>query len=95
MAKKGRKKRNGLFRKYFIFGGSIIVVGFIIISLAIMVFVANQWWTDKVTGLQKNTSSISMIYIDAADKNGKIKNKDQSGAKTLLGRNPLISMFAY
>lgn len=76
MAKKGRKKRNGLFRKYFIFGGSIIVVGFIIISLAIMVFVANQWWTDKVTGLQKNTSSISMIYIDAADKNGKIKNKD-------------------
>ena len=44
------------------FGGTIIVIGFIIISLAIMVFVANQWWTDKVTELEKNTSSISMIY---------------------------------
>lgn len=75
MVKKARRKRNSMFRKYFIIGGSIIVVGFIIISLAIMVFVANQWWTDKVTGLEKNTSSISAIYIDAMGKNGKLKNK--------------------
>ena len=76
MIKKGRRKRNGLFRKYFMFGGTIIVIGFIIISLAIMVFVANQWWTDKVTELEKNTNSISMIYIDAMDKRGKVKNKE-------------------
>ena len=75
MVKKARRKRNSMFRKYFIIGGTIIVIGFIIISLAIMMFVANQWWTDKVTGLQKNTSSVSTIYLEAMDEKGKLKNK--------------------
>lgn len=75
MAKKGRKKRNSMFRKYFIFGGSIIVVGFVIISFAIMIFVANQWWTDKVDELLRNAYNISSVYIDATGKDGKIRDE--------------------
>ena len=76
MAKKGRKKRNSMFRKYFIFGGSIIVVGFIIISLAIMIFVANQWWTDKADELLRNSHNISYMYTNNLGKGGKVKNEN-------------------
>ena len=75
MAKKARRKRNNLFRKYFIFGGTIIVVGFVIIALAIMVFVANQWWTDKVDELLRNSHNISYLYTEQLGKGGKVKNK--------------------
>lgn len=53
-----------MFRKYFIVGGTIIVVGFVIIAFAIMIFVANQWWTDKVENLLKNAQNISVIYAE-------------------------------
>lgn len=75
MVKKVRRKRNGMFRKYFMFGGTIIVIGLVIISLAIMVFVANQWWTDKVSELENNAGSIASIYVEAMDKKGEIKNE--------------------
>lgn len=75
MAKTGRKKRNSMFRKYFIAGGSIIVFGFLIISFAIMIFVANQWWTDKVDGLLKNAHNISYMYTEEIGKDGKIRNE--------------------
>lgn len=75
MAKTGRKKRNSMFRKYFIAGGSIIVFGFLIISFAIMIFVANQWWTDKVDGLLKNAHNISYMYTEEIGKDGRIRNE--------------------
>ncbi|MBQ4266716.1 MAG: hypothetical protein IJB93_00860, partial [Clostridia bacterium] len=77
MAKKNvRKKRNRMFRKYFIAGGSIIVVGLLIIAFAIMVFVANQWWTDKVDELLRNSRNISYMYTDNLGNGGKVRNED-------------------
>lgn len=82
MSKKAGRKRNSMFRKYFIFGGSIIVVGFVIISFAIMIFVANQWWTDKVDGLLRNAHNIASIYTEEIDAEGAITDKELI-AKTL------------
>ncbi len=76
MAKKVRRKRNSLFRKYFVFGGTIIVVGFVIIALSIMIFVGNQWWTDKVDELLRNSHNISYMYTNNLGKGGKVKNEE-------------------
>ncbi len=76
MAKNVRRKRNGMFRNYFVIGGSIIVVGFVIIALAIMIFVANQWWTDKVDELLRNSHNISSLYTENIGKGGKLKDKE-------------------
>lgn len=65
-----------MFRKYFIAGGSIIVVGLLIIAFAIMIFVANQWWTDKVDELLRNSRNISYMYTDNLGKGGKVRNED-------------------
>ncbi|MBQ1996287.1 MAG: HAMP domain-containing histidine kinase [Clostridia bacterium] len=75
MAKKTRK-RNSLFRKYFIIGGTIIVIGFVLIALTIMVFVANQWWNDKVDELLRNSRNISYMYTDNLGKGGKVDNEE-------------------
>ena len=75
MAKKTRK-RNSLFRKYFIIGGTIIVIGFVLIALTIMVFVANQWWNDKVDELLRNSRNISYMYTDNLGKGGKVENEE-------------------
>ena len=69
-------KRNSMFRKYFIISGTIIVVSFVIISFAIMIFVANQWWTDKVDVLLRNAQNVSQIYTEELDAKGRIKDKD-------------------
>ncbi len=67
MAKEVRKKRKEkkkLWRKYFTISAAIVVVGFVIISFAIMVFLAMQWWTDKVDNLLGNAQKIASVYSD-------------------------------
>ena len=76
MRKNGRirnsNRKNSMFRKYFIISGTIIIVSFMIISFAIMIFVANQWWTDKVDGLLRNAQNISQIYTEQLYSKGKL-----------------------
>ncbi len=66
MAKKRarKKKSTGLFRRYFSVSAAVISTGFIFIGFVMMIFIAVQWWNEKVDVLTKNSQDISVIYAE-------------------------------
>lgn len=84
MAKLKKKKRKSqMLRKYFTIAASVIIVAFVIISFAIMIFVANQWWTEKVENLSRNAQNVASIYMEEAIDEGETEQIEDMITKTL------------
>ncbi len=61
--KQKKDKKSNLFRRYFGVSAMTVLFGFMFIGLAMMFFVAGQWWTDKVDVLTRNAQNIAVTYI--------------------------------
>ncbi len=59
---KCKKKRSNLFVRYFGISALTVSLGFVFVALAIVFFIAAQWWTDKVDTLVSNSQDIYTIY---------------------------------
>ena len=59
---KRRKKGSNLFLRYFAVSTLTVFIGFLVISLVMVFFIALQWWTDKVDVLSRNADDIVSIY---------------------------------
>lgn len=60
------KRKSTLFRRYFKSSALIVFFAFLFFGFTMMIFVAGQWWTDKVDTLTRNArnvaSSFSTVY---------------------------------
>lgn len=73
--KSKRKKRgSNLFVKYFTISAATVFVSFIFVGFVMTLFIAAQWWTDKVDVLSKNAKDIVDVY-DYLDQTGE-ENED-------------------
>lgn len=75
MKKQKKDKKSNLFRRYFGVSAMTVLLGFIFIGLAMMFFVAGQWWTDKVDVLTRNARNIAVTYSSMDE--AKIRQADR------------------
>lgn len=64
MFKKKRRRRSGLFRKYFLVTISILLVSFIFIGGALLLLVSKLWMDEKRALLMENTQSVAENTAD-------------------------------
>lgn len=62
--KKRKKGERGLFVRYFGISALTVFLSFVFVGLAMVFFVAAQWWTDKVDILISNSQDISVVYYE-------------------------------
>lgn len=70
--KKSKKRKSTLLRRYFKSTAITIFVALVFFGFTMMIFIAGQWWTDKVYNLTENARSIASTYsklLDNADSN--------------------------
>lgn len=72
--KQKNDKKSNLFRRYFGVSALTVLLGFMFIGLAMMFFVAGQWWTDKVDVLTRNAQNIAFTYSSVGE--AEIKNEE-------------------
>lgn len=70
MIKRKRRKRT-LFRRYFKASAVTVLGAFLFFGMTMMIFVAGQWWTDKVDTLTENARNISLSYSELLLENSK------------------------
>lgn len=63
--KNRRRRGRGLFVRYFGISALTVFLGFVFVALAMVFFIATQWWTDKVDILISNAQDISAICYEA------------------------------
>ena len=56
--KNKKLRKNSLFRRYFGFTTSIVLVAILIVSMFMVIFTSTQWWNDKTEALTKNAQDI-------------------------------------
>lgn len=61
---KRNKRGRSLFIRYFGISAFTVFLSFVFIALAMVFFIATQWWTDKVDILTSNAQDISSIYYE-------------------------------
>ena len=69
-----RRRKSSLFRRYFKASATNVLGAFLFFGITMMVFVAGQWWTDKVDTLTRNARNISTSYsefLDAGTREGR------------------------
>lgn len=60
-----KRRKSTLFRRYFKASAVTVLGAFMFFGLTMLVFVAGQWWTDKVDTLTMNARDIAESYLDA------------------------------
>lgn len=69
-----KRRKSTLFRRYFKASAVTVFSAFLFFGLMMMIFVAGQWWTEKVETLTRNARNISISYsehLDAYSRDGK------------------------
>ncbi len=64
MLRNRKKRKSTLFRRYFKSAAAIILAAFLFFGFTMMVFVAGQWWNEKVETLTRNARNISISYAE-------------------------------
>ncbi len=82
--KKRRIKARGLFARYFGISALTVFLSFVFVGLAMVFFVAAQWWTDKVDILISNAQDISAVYYD-------VRKEDNFDVDTVTGTLQIMS----
>lgn len=57
--KKRKKRKSTFFHRYFKSSAITVLVAFIFFGFTIMIFIAGQWWNDKVDSLTSNSRNIA------------------------------------
>lgn len=79
--KRHKKRKSTLLRRYFKSMSLTISLALVFFGFTMMIFIAGQWWTDKVDALTENARSLATIYSNAADNN---RDADDSLLKSTL-----------
>ena len=73
MKKRRKRRKSTLFRRYFKASAVTVLGAFLFFGMTMMIFVAGQWWTDKVDTLTENARNISLsaeeLLISDTEKN--------------------------
>ena len=77
-----KRRKSTLFRRYFKASAVTVLGAFLFFGMTMMIFVAGQWWTEKVDTLTGNAKSISSSYAEFLSSGGR---ENKSSLKTLLG----------
>lgn len=59
-----KRRKSTLFRRYFKASAVTVLGAFLFFGMTMMVFVAGQWWTEKVNTLTENARNISTSYAE-------------------------------
>lgn len=62
MKKRLKRRKRTLFRRYFKASAGTVLGAFLFFGMMMMIFVAGQWWTEKVNTLTENARNISTSY---------------------------------
>ena len=65
--KKLKKRKSTLLRRYFKSMALTISLALLFFGFLMMIFIAGQWWTDKVDTLTENARSIASVYSSATE----------------------------
>lgn len=68
MFKIRRKRKSTLFRRYFKSSALTIFFAFLFFGFTMMIFVAGQWWTDKVDTLTRNARNVASSFATVYEK---------------------------
>lgn len=71
--KKNNRRKITFFHRYFKSSAITILIAFIFFGFTMMIFIAGQWWNDKVDTLTKNARNIASTYSDYLNENGRDK----------------------
>ena len=64
MKKRLKRRKSTLFRRYFKASAVTVLGAFLFFGMTMMVFIAGQWWTEKVNTLTENARNISTSYAE-------------------------------
>ena len=79
--KKIKRRKSTIFRRYYKSTVMTIAIAIMFFGLAMMVFIAGQWWTEKVDTLTENAQSIATVYSDLLEE---AKSENEDYLKTTL-----------
>lgn len=65
--KRDKKMRLSLFKRYYLTAVSVVFFCFLVLGTTMMVFIASQWWTDKVDQLKMNVDNIAVAVLEIND----------------------------
>ncbi len=81
--KKRKQRKSNLFRRYFGVSTLTVLLGFVFIGFVMMLFVAGQWWTDRVDVLTRNAQNLSAAYA-SFDESEKLSESDREVIENAL-----------
>ncbi len=77
-----RRRRTGIWRRYFVVTASIVLVTTLILGLSIMVFVSNSWETGQKEQMSDNCGRVTELMLELYDAGGVILPDGESSAPT-------------
>ncbi len=87
-----RRKKAGIFRKYFFRSALTVSVGFIIFCFIMMLFIGSQWWDEKNVSLNRNINNICETYVALSIHKNPQKSKAEAVAAEMTLHNVLNTM---
>ncbi|MGN0447820.1 MAG: sensor histidine kinase [Acutalibacteraceae bacterium] len=94
MKKKRNRKKSSLFKRYFKSSAITVLVAFMFFGLTIMIFVAGQWWTDKVDTLTNNAQNIASTYNGIVfDNNNKMDEEHLKITLSIMSQSTVSDYF--
>lgn len=76
-----KRRKSTLFRRYFKASAVTVLGAFLFFGMTMMIFVAGQWWTDRVDTLTRNSRNISLSYSEFLSEDS---NQSRNFIKTTL-----------
>jgi len=76
-----KRRKSTLFRRYFKASAVTVLGAFLFFGMTMMIFIAGQWWTDKVDTLTGNARNISLSYSELLSEDS---HQSKSFIKTTL-----------
>lgn len=64
MKKRLKRRKSTLFRRYFKASSVTVLGAFLFFGMTMMIFIAGQWWTERVNTLTRNARNISISYAE-------------------------------
>lgn len=80
---KNNLKKGSLFRRYFFSTALIVLVSLVSICIIMMVFIATQWWNEKINNLTVNAQDIVSVIKDMEN--------DESNGEIKMSKNKLLA----
>lgn len=63
-----KKKQNSIFKRYFLFTALIVFACLVVIGTVMIIFIAGQWWNEKIDTLTRNAQDIVEIMSELEER---------------------------